>query len=193
MTQKERMAEVMRMNDLYSAFDRGDLQDGGRPSDSVLLDKHGAVGLAKLYLTGGEGLEKDLSKAVSYFRLAADKGDAEAQYCLGQRLKKGQGVGADPKEAERFFVLAAEQGHANAMNWLGHMYDKGDGVAQCSETAVRWNERAALAGDSWAQTKMGMRLLKGEGLPNDPARAKVTATVYPPTDLLAPYSEQRVE
>ena len=51
----------------------------------------------------------------SFFRLAADKGDAEAQYCLGQRLKKGQGVAADPKEAERLFVMAAEQGHANAM------------------------------------------------------------------------------
>jgi len=172
MTQKERMDEVMRMNDLYSSFDLGAMADGGKPSESMLLEKHGALGLAKLYLTGGQGLDKDFGKAAGFFRLAAEKGDAEAQYCLGQRLKKGQGVKQDLKEAEEWFVKAAEQSHANAMNWLAHMYEKGDGVDQCTGTAVSWNEKAALAGDSWAQTKMGMRLLKGEGLPQDLGKAK---------------------
>ena len=47
MTQKERMEEVMRMNDLYGSFDLGDLADGGT-NDAALLEKHGAVGLAKV-------------------------------------------------------------------------------------------------------------------------------------------------
>ena len=56
------------------------------------------------------GLKRDVKKAAYYFKLSADKGDAEAQYCYGQRLKKGQGVGKDVAAAVRYFELAAEQG-----------------------------------------------------------------------------------
>ena len=157
MSEKDRMDELMRMNDLYSQFDLSELADGGKVNDSVLLEKHGPVGLAKMYLAGSEDplVEKDLSKAASYFLLGADQGDPEAMYCYGQRLKKGQGVKADVEQAIKYFKDAAEKGHANSMNWLGHIYEKGDGVPADVAEAVRWNTQSAEAGDSWAQTKMG--------------------------------------
>merc|ERR1740138_1272190 len=135
----------MKMNDLYSQFDLGELADGGKLSDSQLLEKYGACGLAKLYLTGSDDpqLEKDIGKAASYFHLGADQGDPEAQYCYGQRLKKGQGVEANIDEAIKFFKQAADQGHANSMNWLGHLYEKGDGVPVNADEAVSWNRKSA--------------------------------------------------
>eukprot|EP01051_Picozoa_sp_SAG22_P013575 SAG22_NODE_1537_length_4188_cov_108.843238_3_plen_178_part_00 len=55
MSKDERMAEIMKMNDMYSMFDLGEMSDAGKVSDAALLDKHGAVGLAKLFLAGGSG------------------------------------------------------------------------------------------------------------------------------------------
>jgi hypothetical protein len=174
MTANERQAEVMKMNDMYSMFDLGDLDDGGKINDAALLDKYGSVGLAKLFLVGDEkeGVEKDLVKACYYFRLGADNGDAEAQYCYGQRLKKGQGVDQDAAEAVTYFNAAAAQGHTNAMNWLGHIYEKGDGIPASAEQALSFNRMAAEAGDNWALTKMGMRFLKGDAVDADEAEAR---------------------
>lgn len=179
MTEKERMGELMRMNDLYAQFDLSDLDDGGKLSDAQLLDKHGACGLAKLYLTGSEDppIEKDIAKAASYFHLGADQGDPEAQYCYGQRLKKGQGVEANIEEAIKWFKQAADQGHANSMNWLGHVYEKGDGVPVNAAEAVSWNRKSAETGDVWAQTKMGVRFLKGEGVEQNDAEARKWLTL----------------
>ena len=47
-------------------------------------------------------------------RLAAEQGDADAQYNLGAMYDNGRGVPEDDAEAVRWFRLAVEQGHAGA-------------------------------------------------------------------------------
>jgi TPR repeat protein len=62
----------------------------------------------------GRGVDKNLSEAVRYYRLAADQGYMDAQYELGCRYEAGGGVTKDSNEAKRWFRLAAAQGHIDA-------------------------------------------------------------------------------
>ena len=68
------------------------------------------------------------NKAAELYTLAANQGDASAQYNLGLMYDKGQGVAQDYNKAAELYTLAANQGDASAQNNLGLMYDKGQGV-----------------------------------------------------------------
>tara|TARA_R110000765_G_scaffold324976_2_gene416497 strand:+ start:916 stop:1131 length:216 start_codon:yes stop_codon:yes gene_type:complete len=61
-------------------------------------------------------------ETVSWYRLAAEQGDADAQYNLGIMYDTGRGVPENDAEAVRWYRLAAEQGDANAQFNLGGMY-----------------------------------------------------------------------
>lgn len=59
-------------------------------------------------------------QAASWYRRAAEAGNAEAQYRLGMVLKSGKTDGADgPEQAVGWLRKAAEQGHARAKEALG--------------------------------------------------------------------------
>jgi TPR repeat protein len=64
---------------------------------------------------------------VRWYRLAADQGDADAQFNLGVMYDTGRGVPQDDAEAERWYRLAADQGDANAQSNLGVMYHRQPG------------------------------------------------------------------
>ena len=71
-----------------------------------------------------QGVPQDYAEAVKWYRLAAEQGDAVAQYNLGVMYDNGQGVPQDYAEAVKWYRLAAEQGYAHAQRNLGVMYDK---------------------------------------------------------------------
>ena len=54
-----------------------------------------------------------------WYRLAATKGDADAQNNLGNMYRDGLGVLKDEAEAVRWYRLAAVQGHALRSTSLG--------------------------------------------------------------------------
>jgi uncharacterized protein len=60
----------------------------------------------------GQGGPQNHKTAVKWYRLAAEQGNASAQYNLGVMYEKGQGVPQDYKTAVKWFRLAAEQGNA---------------------------------------------------------------------------------
>ena len=60
----------------------------------------------------------DYSEATKWFRLAAEQGDAEAQWNLGLMYHKGRGVIKDDREAVRWFRKAAQQGDPDAQRFL---------------------------------------------------------------------------
>ena len=61
-------------------------------------------------------------EAVKWYRLAAEQGNARAQYNLGYAYDNGEGVEQDYVEAVKWFRLAAEQGNADAQYNLGYAY-----------------------------------------------------------------------
>lgn len=120
------------------------------------------------FLTGkkyydGDGVERNYSTAVTYFRAAAEKGHAKAQYNLGICYYKGHGVDPNITEAVRYFRLAAEQNDVYAQYMLGFcLYI----TKNCAE-AIQWYIRAANNGLMEAQYALGYYYYNGEGVEQD--------------------------
>ena len=84
----------------------------------------GALNLAMLYRDGA-GVALDYAEAAKWFKVAADMGNARAQYELGQIYYGGRdaqggyhdmGVPRDQAEGDRLTKLAADQGYADALD-----------------------------------------------------------------------------
>jgi len=88
------------------------------------------------------------AEAPKGYRLAAEQGDALAQYNLGVMYAKGQGVVQDYKEAAKWYRLAAEQGSAEAQSNLGFLYEEGQGVPQDYVEAHMWFNLGGASGDA---------------------------------------------
>ncbi|MDD4060451.1 MAG: tetratricopeptide repeat protein [Kiritimatiellae bacterium] len=58
--------------------------------------------------------QKNEAEASLWFRKAAEKGYAQAQFEIGYRYEKGNGVEKNEEEAMKWYRKAAEQGHAAA-------------------------------------------------------------------------------
>ena len=78
-----------------------------------------------------------------WYRLAAEQGDASAQYNLGGMYANGEGVLKDEAEAVRWYRMAANQGNASAQYNLGAMYANGRGVLkdEAVPVPVSWTSR----------------------------------------------------
>ena len=72
------------------------------------------IKLGEMYLHGHR-VEKDIEKALWYFREAAEPGHQEAQFALGSIYLHGQDVGKDVDEATYWIGTAAQQGHLGAL------------------------------------------------------------------------------
>ena len=86
---------------------------------------------------------------------AGERGDAGAQFLLGNRYDHGQGVTEDDTEAARWYLSAARQGHASAQYYLGYKFAQGDGVSKDTGEAIRWLREAAGQGHAAAQYRLG--------------------------------------
>jgi uncharacterized protein len=98
-------------------------------------------------------------------RKAAERGDAQAQYYLGEAYYIGSGVPKNLAEAIKWYRKAAEQGHAQAQFALGHSYRTGDGVPQNLSEAAKWWRKSAEQGFADAQFNVGLMYLIGDGVP----------------------------
>ena len=100
---------------------------------------------ATMYETG-VGVAQDDAEAVRWFRLAAEQGDANAQFNLGLRHADGRGVPQDDVEAVRWYRLAADQGNADAKKNLELMYANGLGVPDTTLHGLQLSEGAPEPG-----------------------------------------------
>jgi TPR repeat protein len=95
-------------------------------------------------------MTQNYEQALYWFKLAAEQGNADAQYSFGLMYANGVGLAQNSQEALRWYHLAADQGDAEAQLQLGGMYINGEGVAQDYQEAVRWFRLAADQGNSRA-------------------------------------------
>lgn len=121
----------------------------------------------------GKGVQQDDSKAVLWFRKAAEQGYADAEFQLGAMYENGRGgLAKDDAQAFKWLQKAAEQGNANAQSTLGFMYVSGTGVQQNETQAVFWYQKAAEQGEVEAENNLGLIYHSGEGgLLRDESRA----------------------
>lgn len=112
-------------------------------------------------------IEPDYKESVKWYKLAAEKGDADAQNNLGVCYYFGQGVEQNYKTAVKWYRMAAKQGHIDGSYNLGVCYEHGEGVKQNYKEAVKWYRLAAEKGDAYAQNNLGVCYDKGMGVKQD--------------------------
>lgn len=87
---------------------------------------------------------------------AAQSGDAEAQFNIGEMFEKGSGVPIDLKRAFVWFERAAKQKHQKARFKLAYMYYRGEGTTSNPGKAFKLMESLAKGGYVRAQYYLGM-------------------------------------
>ena len=88
---------------------------------------------------------KTYEEAVSWFRRAADTGNTEAMWRLGNCYLWGDGVDMSNEEAISWFRRAVDKGNAGAMYQLGYCYQQGWGVPKDQKKAEYWKNKAKQA------------------------------------------------
>ena len=91
----------------------------------------------------GHHVEKDREEAIKWYRKAADLGNVNAQFLLGEAYYNGRGVTKDYKNAVEWFRKAAERGDDNSQYMLGRAYYFGSGVNKNYGEAFKWWHKAA--------------------------------------------------
>ena len=76
-------------------------------------------------------------------KLAAEKGNASAQYQLGNMYLKGRGTPQNHTLAREWFEKSAKQGHKRGQYKLAMMLYKGEGGGQDNAAAAEWFGRSA--------------------------------------------------
>jgi TPR repeat protein len=118
--------------------------------------------------------ERKVAEEARLNMLAADQGNARAQYILGVFYESGSGgLPKDEREAARLYKLAADQGYVNAQFNLGVFYANGrGGLPKDDREAARFYKLAADQGDADGQTNLGVFIANGRGgLPKDEREA----------------------
>ena len=123
--------------------------------------------------------EEKQAEAVTWFRRAAEHGDARSEYMLGftyDEASRSTNFKENPDpvaatEAARWYRRAAEQGYARAQAALGELYADGLGVARDHAEAVRWFRRAAEQGNAEGECLLGLAYREGAGVARDDAEA----------------------
>lgn len=72
--------------------------------------------LAVIYDQGEYRIEVNKEKTAEYFRLACEKGHAEAMLLYGRKLRLGDGVEIDKQKASEIYKEFADEGNLKAMN-----------------------------------------------------------------------------
>jgi len=106
-----------------------------------------------------------LVRSLNFFRMAAEQGNPEAQFELGQMHAQGLGITQQFEVAADWYLLAAKQGHAKAQFHLGFLYSHGQGVGQDYAKAYQWyciSDRFGYALAKKNLAFMGKKLDPGE-------------------------------
>ena len=108
--------------------------------------------------------KSDYSAAVAIWRPLAEKGDADAQFNLGQAYRLGRGVPINLAAAQSWFERAADRGHVDAQTTLGLLlFQNGNHTG-----GLRWLKVASDEGEPRAMLVYGTALFNGDGVPQDP-------------------------
>jgi uncharacterized protein len=126
-------------------------------------------------------------RALALFAAAAERGDPEAAFLVGERYLEGIGASRHPPSAARWFQRAAEAGHVRAQCRLATLYLFGVAKAsvECNarlfepaelegadyHEALVWARRAAEAGAPDAQAMLAFILSSGPEELRDPDAA----------------------
>ena len=92
----------------------------------------------------------DYAGAFPWFEKAAQLGDPQSQFILGNMYDFGESVSVNDEKAYYWYLKAAEQNHVDALFNVGVFYERGRFVKQDIEKAVYYYRKAARLGSKRA-------------------------------------------
>ncbi len=93
-------------------------------------------------------------------KVAAEQGDAAAQFRYAEMLRDGSGVKKNVLESVTWTRKAADAGHAGAQCQMGLFYMNGLGVDRDEDKAIEWLKKAAAQNHAQAQYNLGIYYAK---------------------------------
>ena len=114
---------------------------------------------------------KNYTSALTYYKQAAEAGNARAATMVGWIYKKGLGVTENAVEAVKWYRMAANGGNASGQVNLGDAYYSGEGVTKDYNEAFKWFMRAAQQGNSTGQSWLAIMYRYGLGVTKNEAEA----------------------
>ena len=94
----------------------------------------------------------------------AKKGNAEAQYKVGEMYEAGRGVDVNKDEAMKWFTQAADGGSQNAKDKLLYVDMEKNGLTKDNKAEYEGLKTRAKGGDEYAQYYLGMMYSHGVGV-----------------------------
>lgn len=114
---------------------------------------------------------KNYTSALTYYKQAAEAGNARAATMVGWIYKKGLGVTENAVEAVKWYRQAANGGNASGQVNLGDAYYTGEGVTKDYNEAFKWFMQAAQQGNSTGQSWFAIMYRYGFGVTKDETEA----------------------
>lgn len=130
------------------------------------------LALARIYLTGEEGIEQDIAKAVQYVQDSADDGDIDGMLMLGGLYENGMGVPQNNDMAMAYYKGAQAMGCESASINIQCLENKL--AAAASGELPDWMSgyiESANNGDAMSQYSIGSFYYMGTVIPQDYEKA----------------------
>ncbi len=146
------------------------VDDPRRLRRRYLREAENLVTAAEAALSAG-----DDAKAFEQISIAAQVGNARAQFLLAELYRDGVNVDANPGAANLYFMLSALSGHAPAGVSLANAYSEGADVARDEALARHWLAVARNLGDPRAAQRL-KRLEGGKSAGTRPSASRKSQT-----------------
>ena len=123
-------------------------------------------------IIGNEDISLDYrDRAAEKLEQVAERGDAHAQYRIGQLYRDGPLLIPDNHKAKHWLSQAAIQGLPEAQYALGKLLLSDDWEVRDPDEGIRWLKQAAENGNHFAAYRLGKEYLEGNTVNKDTTRA----------------------
>ena len=160
-------AERIRLGDI--TFEDADLSDHDEP-EQVRGESYDCWELRQIIRDDSLPLE-DRDGAAEELERLADRGDAHAQYLMGQLYQGGPLLIPNSQKAKHWLTQAAEHGLPEAQYALGKLFLSDDMEVRDPDEGIRWLNQAAQSGNHYAAYRLGKEYLTGEVVTKDIVKA----------------------
>ncbi|KAG9291240.1 hypothetical protein G9A89_021742 [Geosiphon pyriformis] len=118
------------------------------------------------------GCEKDVMKALEWYKKSAEGGCARGQCNLGYFYQTGLGTEQDVKKAFFWYEKSALAGDVFAQLYLGDCYRDEIGTTRNPMKALYWHQQAANGGNPTGKNLVGYCYHEGIGTKKEPLKAR---------------------
>ena len=123
-------------------------------------------------IIGNEDISLDYrDRAAEKLEQVAERGDAHAQYRMGQLYRDGPLLIPDNHKAKHWLTQAAKQGLPEAQYALGKLLLSDDWEVRDPDEGIRWLKQAAENRSHYAAYRLGKEYLEGNIVNNDTTKA----------------------